>query len=364
MDEFDDFFADKSTGGNEYTPIYHTPDNNNSQPPHKKNNGALIAAIVVAALMCIVVLVNVIVLASLKNSIAEEYSAKMQDALKDAYSDAIKDVIDNEDIIEDIISSAQDGALDSLANNIGTLTRKYASSVAMIKATNNDGTVYAGSGFLIGDDASGNRYIATNAHVAAKETATVLGGYKFTPFKTITCTFGSETEIYHLEVVTYGEFRPDNTTYSPKEPDLAILRITGAQPDSTHKNLKIADNDGDIEIGDEVAVIGNPKGYGLSMSTGIISHEVMDMKLEGNMFMTTAAVNPGNSGGPMLNKNGVVLGVVESKIVDEDIDLMSFAVSARTLVDFIEDTNKLLQQAGKSVISYQTATLYSEAQAA
>ena len=60
--------------------------------------------------------------------------------------------------------------------------------------------------------------------------------------------------------------------------------------------------------------------------------------------MTDSAVNSGNSGGPMLDRRGVVLGVVESKLVSDDIDNMGFALSASSLYSFIEwaETNNVL----------------------
>ena len=52
--------------------------------------------------------------------------------------------------------------------------------------------------------------------------------------------------------------------------------------------------------------------------------------------MTDGAINSGNSGGAMINKYGQVVGVVESKIVAENVENMGFGVSSSSLIEFIE----------------------------
>jgi len=75
-------------------------------------------------------------------------------------------------------------------------------------------------------------------------------------------------------------------------------------------------NPGAMRVGDEAFAVGNPFGLYGSMSAGVISgfnrtfqpvHT--DQKLEG-LIQIDAAVNPGNSGGPLLNRSGQVIGIV------------------------------------------------------
>ena len=75
-------------------------------------------------------------------------------------------------------------------------------------------------------------------------------------------------------------------------------------------------NPGAMRIGDEAFVVGNPLGLYSSMSVGVISGfnrsfkpRNSDQKLEG-LIQIDAAVNPGNSGGPLLNRGGQVIGIV------------------------------------------------------
>ena len=72
-----------------------------------------------------------------------------------------------------------------------------------------------------------------------------------------------------------------------------------------------------MQVGDEAYVVGNPFGLYSSMSAGVISGfnrtfqpNNSDLTLKG-LIQVDAAVNPGNSGGPLLNRAGQVIGIVE-----------------------------------------------------
>ena len=72
---------------------------------------------------------------------------------------------------------------------------------------------------------------------------------------------------------------------------------------------------GGAQVGDEAYVVGNPLGLTASLSTGVISGLDRSFPLGngrtlGGMIQFDAAVNPGNSGGPLLNRNGQVIGIV------------------------------------------------------
>ena len=89
--------------------------------------------------------------------------------------------------------------------------------------------------------------------------------------------------------------------------DVAVLRVTQEDP---FPFVEWADSE-QAEVGDWVMAIGNPFGFGGSVSVGIVSARNRDIQSGNydNYIQTDAAINSGNSGGPLFNLNGEVLGV-------------------------------------------------------
>lgn len=135
-----------------------------------------------------------------------------------------------------------------------------------------------GSGFVISPDG----YIVTNNHVIENADE-------------ITIEF-VEGEPLFAELIG----RDPNT-------DLAVLKVSSPTP---LKYVRFADSD-DAEVGDWVIAIGNPLGFGGSVSAGIISARNRDINQGSydDFIQTDAAINRGNSGGPLFNLRGEVVGV-------------------------------------------------------
>ena len=169
-------------------------------------------------------------------------------------------------------------------------------AVVSIRVYQESGRSAQGSGFLI--DGS---HIVTNDHVVA-------GGDSF--YVRFEDTDWREVSVIGTDV------------YS----DLAVLEID--TPSQSATPLSFVDSD--PSIGTRVVAIGNPFGLSGSVSAGIVSG--VDRTLRGaNEFsiadgiQTDAAVNPGNSGGPLVNLDGDVLGVINSGGGDN----VGFAISAQ-----------------------------------
>ena len=100
--------------------------------------------------------------------------------------------------------------------------------------------------------------------------------------------------------------------------------------------LQIGDT-GQVKLGGQVLVIGFPLGTtNLTVTSGIVSSFVTDSGRNLTNIQTDTAVNPGNSGGPMLDLQGKVVGLVTSVYAAAAAQNVNFAVSANTILQYID----------------------------
>lgn len=110
--------------------------------------------------------------------------------------------------------------------------------------------------------------------------------------------------------------------------DLALIKVDGV----TTNPIKIGDSE-KAETGEELFAIGSPsfKDLGQSVSKGILSGKrVIDEK---NYIQTDASVSPGNSGGPLINKNFEIIGIVNAKIVGGGSEGIGFAIPSNIILE-------------------------------
>lgn len=365
MDNFDNFF-NQQNGAPERTPVYHTPDSTGGGP-NKKMTTVTILFVVIAVIMCIAIVANVIVLASMKSQVSQDYADTLTNAVRDQYLAAIEEYLDGREITDDVLEQIKEDVIKALNTSAAAVAgTETIFSTAQIVAGGQSTTSY-GTGFLItATDADGNsqRYVVTNAHVVLEvRSSTSSGGgifgrggssttYSFATRSNITCSFmDGASGSYSLEVVAVGSYYETengqvvDSDYKT-EPDLAILRFTGDQPDeTTYPSLNIASDEADY--GDNVAIVGYPatgdreNPSTLTVTSGTISKTAHQLSRwgYGSFYMTDAAINSGNSGGPMVNNKGEVVGVVESKLSSTDgstsIENMGYAVTSMTLIEFL-----------------------------
>lgn len=113
--------------------------------------------------------------------------------------------------------------------------------------------------------------------------------------------------------------------------DVAVLQVVDG-PEQT-PCLPLASDT--ATLGTSAYVLGSPAGEELSFSVsrGIVSGK---RELEGRSFLQTdASVNPGNSGGPMVNEQGEVMGIVSWKVAATEYEGLSFAVPSMRTLDFL-----------------------------
>jgi serine protease Do len=170
-----------------------------------------------------------------------------------------------------------------------------------------------GSGFIIHPDG----YVVTNQHVISGE-------------RDITLTMFAQSE-HELRRVQFESVRI--VAMNPHI-DLALLKI---EDDFDHELQVIPIGNSDRLLqGQAVFAIGSPLGLDRTVSQGIVS--LKNRPLRGHLFVqSTVQVNPGNSGGPLLNLRGELVGVNNMKISATGVEGMSFAIPANVLHGFLDN---------------------------
>lgn len=180
-------------------------------------------------------------------------------------------------------------------------------------------TLYgAGSGIIISKDG----YIITNAHVAEND---------YYPVTKLTVSVNTTDPTDGSSVATKYEA---NLIGSDTDTDLAVLKIDA---DDLHA-AKLGDSD-ELCLGDDVVAIGNPMGLETSVSKGVVSglnRQVYDDNTV-SAIQTDTAINSGNSGGGLFNMHGEVVGVVNMKLINDNAENLSFAITINDAKSVIND---------------------------
>lgn len=165
-----------------------------------------------------------------------------------------------------------------------------------------------GSGFAIGENC-----IVTNAHVIDNEDDIIVMTYSGT------------------------EYRASVIGISTAE-DIAVLAVRGAQ----FPFLSIADESA-MKTGDDIYAIGAPKGMAYTLTKGSISAKSRMIGYR-SYIQIDAPINEGNSGGPLLNDAGEVLGMNTMKMSDSEG--IGLAIPASRICDYVESLGVVLGQDG------------------
>ncbi|MBR2411676.1 MAG: trypsin-like peptidase domain-containing protein [Clostridia bacterium] len=181
-------------------------------------------------------------------------------------------------------------------NSVVTITASWKQYYSSILGSYYRPATSSGTGFAVTD----NGYIVTNNHVV--ENAEEL---------TVTDYNGKE---YKAKVV--GTV-PEN--------DFAVIKI------NAETEPVVLGNSSDLNVGDDIMVIGNALGeLSYTFTDGIISHLSRSVTVETgtviNMFQTNAAINNGNSGGPVYNMDGEVVGIASAKYASDKIEGLGFCI--------------------------------------
>ena len=171
----------------------------------------------------------------------------------------------------------------------------------------------SGSGFIISEDG----YIVTNYHV--------ING-------------GTSVEV----TLNNGKTYPAEIIGGDADYDIAVIKV---DPGEDKLQPVVLGTSASLQVGDEVVAIGNPLGeLTFSMSEGIVSCLNREINVDGtpfNMIQITAPVNGGNSGGPLFNTYGEVVGIVSAKYTASSngtaAEGLGFAIPIDDVLSMIKD---------------------------
>ena len=202
-------------------------------------------------------------------------------------------------------------------NGISASVLKVYDSVVVVETYYNDKLYATGTGFVFKeDDKSG--YILTNAHVIEEGNNVKV---KFTDGNT-----------YEVETVGLDSYS-----------DIAVLKI------DKDKILTVASlgSTKDLLVGDTTFAIGSPvdsNTYSWTVTRGILSGKDRIVEVTGtsgsyimNVLQTDAAINSGNSGGPLCNINGEVIGITNMKLSSTNVEGIGFAIPIEVALEYADN---------------------------
>ncbi len=186
----------------------------------------------------------------------------------------------------------------------------------------------SGSGIIIGQNDT-ELLIVTNNHV-------VSGA------KELSVYFNSDGQAADEDNVISAKIKGTDA-----DKDLAVIAVQLSDiPDETMSSIKIATigDSSALKVGEPVVAIGNAYGYGLSVTSGIVSALNREVTVESDgqnitnkLIQTDAAINPGNSGGALLNSKGELIGINSVKFISEDVEGMGYAIPISDVESIIGD---------------------------
>ena len=318
---------------------YYTPPEKEEKPPKpdkppKKKNGVLgkvMAGVLVGVLMGAAIGIGVMGMLNANPDLSAEKSPQTVESTPTTPSPTPVLSVNNTDEDE---KAATDIYNLATAQVVGIRTEISGYNIFGQPTTN----AVSGSGFIVSEDG----YILTNNHVIADA---YDGGYE-------------------VNVILYnGDSYPATIVgFEDTDSDIAVLKI-----DAEGLTPVTLGNSADLQVGETVYAVGNPLGeLTYTMTRGMVS--ALDREISSsdsytgetstvNMFQIDAAVNSGNSGGPVYNSQGEVVGIVTAKYSSSGIEGLGFAIPINDAIDISNDLIEQGYVSGKPSLGITVQTM-------
>jgi serine protease Do len=286
--------------------MYYQYNNTLNSMQSKKKNSSVKRTMIIAVVLCSVFS---LILGLTGGFVASRYYLQTADTTKIADASATPSL--EADNTESIYTTSDIGKSYNTVSDIYAATVDAVVGIEVEMEVTSGWSTYtstaSGSGVIISSDG----YIVTNNHV-------INGASKIVVYL-------NDGESYDAELVGLDV-----------QLDIALLKIkaTGL------KYMELGDSD-TVVVGDLVLVIGNPLGYlNESLTVGYISGLQREITLEGEamvLLQTDASVNPGNSGGALINTKGELIGIINAKSYGDEIEGIGFAIPINDVKDILDD---------------------------
>lgn len=245
---------------------------------HKWMIGGFSTIVIIYMVITAILLNGIIVKQQINHNELSDRITNFQADTQNKINELTKDLIETKNSFTSLDKSLTSELNELKASTSSDFSGVIEDSIKSVVTVRTD--IGQGTGFIIKDDG----YVVTNAHVLSGGRQVYVLDY--------------EQNEHLTELIGYDI-----------NLDIALLKIEGNYP-----ALELGNSD-NVQVGEKVIAIGNPLGLQFSVSEGIVSaiNRVGANELPA-YIQTDAALNPGNSGGPLINTAGEVIGINNFKV--------------------------------------------------
>jgi len=251
----------------------------------------------------------------------------VSDYLCDLSSDDLASYLESLDNTDPVIAASLviPSVVELTVNFEFSYTATYKTPWGVSSQTVADSATSEATGFFINEEG----YIVTNAHVVSLTDYEDYPDFDYSS-RTVSFSFADSNAVYTATIINYDV-----------ELDLAVLKSDTVFADQSYLTFFGIDASSNINLyyGEDVIAVGNANGYGISVTSGIVSAPLRYFEDGYSVIQavqTDAAINSGNSGGPLANLYGVVVGINSFKIVTSTSESLGYAIPANVVMDYLD----------------------------